>query len=78
MVDFILSREQGKRLVILSTVSLQAGKDIDYQLDIYAGQGMTRAKVGNEIVSLEELKGGGRQDGEASSESGGGQDRGAG
>jgi len=57
VVDFILSRERGKRLVILSTVILQADKDPDYQFDIYAGQGMTRAKVGNEIVLLEEMKG---------------------
>ncbi len=61
VVDFILSREKGKRLVILSSITLQADKDTDYQLDIYAGQGMSRAKVGNEIVSLEELKGGGPQ-----------------
>ncbi len=50
VVDYILSREEGRRLVILSSVKLQADKDVDYQLDIYAGQGMTRAKVGNEIA----------------------------
>jgi excinuclease ABC subunit A len=61
VVDFILSREKGKRLVILSTVILQADKDTNYQLDIYAGQGMTRAKVGKEIVPLEELKGKGNK-----------------
>ncbi len=59
VVDFILSREKGRRLVILSSIRIQADKDIDYQLDIYAGQGMTRAKVGNEIISLEDMKGGG-------------------
>jgi len=58
VVDFILAREKERRLVILSSVNIQADKDVDYQLDIYAGQGMTRAKVGDEIVSLEELKGG--------------------
>lgn len=58
VVDFILSRERGKRLVILSSLMLQEDKDKDYQLDIYAGQGMTRAKVGEEIVLLEEMKGG--------------------
>ncbi len=63
VVDFILSREKGKRLVILSTVILQADKDTNYQLDIYAGQGMTRAKVGKEIVPLEELKGKGNKPG---------------
>lgn len=59
VVDHILSREKGRRLVILSSVTLQVDKDPDYQLDIYAGQGMTRAKVGNELIPLEEMKGGG-------------------
>ncbi|MFO7669969.1 MAG: excinuclease ABC subunit UvrA [Bacteroidales bacterium] len=63
VVDFILSREKGRRLVILSTVILQADKDTDYQLDIYAGQGMTRAKAGKEIVPLEALKGKGNKPG---------------
>ncbi|MCP4309900.1 MAG: excinuclease ABC subunit UvrA [Bacteroidetes bacterium] len=61
VVDYILSREGGKRYVILSSVELQEDKDVDYQLDIYAGQGMSRAKVGNEIVSMEEMKGGGKK-----------------
>ncbi|MEN8156553.1 MAG: excinuclease ABC subunit UvrA [Bacteroidota bacterium] len=58
VVDHIMKEEAGRRLVILSTVCLQADRDVDYQLDIYAGQGMTRAKVGGKIVSLEDLKGG--------------------
>jgi excinuclease ABC subunit A len=58
VVDYITRSMAGRKLVILSTVCLQADKDTDYQLDIYAGQGMTRAKVGNKIVNLEELKGG--------------------
>ncbi len=61
VVDHILSQEEGKRKVILSSVKLQEDKSVDYQLDIYAGQGMTRAKVGNEIISLEEMKGGGKK-----------------
>ena len=56
VVDHILGQEAGKKLVILSTVCLQADKDAGYQLDIYAGQGMTRAKVGSELVPLEKLK----------------------
>jgi excinuclease ABC subunit A len=58
VVDHILEQEPGKRLVILSTVCLQEDKDLAYQLDIYAGQGMTRAKVGDRIVALEEIKNG--------------------
>jgi excinuclease ABC subunit A len=57
VVDHIIKQKSGTRLVILSTVCLQVDREIDYQLDIYAGQGMTRAKVGDEIISLEELKG---------------------
>lgn len=56
VVDHIVAQEQGRRLVILSVVCLQEDKDVAYQLDIYAGQGMTRAKVGEEMVSLDELK----------------------
>ena len=58
VVDYILSQDQGKRMVILSTVCLNAEKDLDYQLDIFIQQGMTRALVGKEIKELEALKGG--------------------
>jgi excinuclease ABC subunit A len=58
VVDYILAQDQGKRLVILSTVCLNAEKDLDYQLDIFIQQGMTRALVGKEIKELEALKGG--------------------
>jgi len=57
VVDHITGQPEGKRMVILTTVTLQADKDPGYQLDIYAGQGMTRALVDGEIVELEELKG---------------------
>jgi len=57
VVDYIVAQEPGKRLVILSTVCLQSDRETDYQLDIYAGQGMTRAMVNNEIVLLDALKG---------------------
>jgi len=56
VVDHILSEKDDSRLVILSTVCLQADREFDFQLEIYAGQGMTRAKVGKEIRPLEELK----------------------
>ncbi|MCK5136072.1 MAG: excinuclease ABC subunit UvrA [Bacteroidales bacterium] len=58
VVDHILEGEEGKRLVILSTVCLNADRDLDYQLDIFVQQGMTRALTDNRIVQLDELKGG--------------------
>ncbi len=58
VVDHILAQDEGKRLVILSTVCLNADRDLDYQLDIFSQQGMTRAMVDNRIVQLDELKGG--------------------
>lgn len=58
VVDHILEQDLGKRLVILATVCLNAEKDLDYQLDIFIQQGMTRALVGQEIKELEVLKGG--------------------
>jgi excinuclease ABC subunit A len=56
VVDHILEQEEGKKLVILSTVCLNAEKDLDYQLDIFIQQGMTRAMVDNQIVQLDDLK----------------------
>ena len=58
VVDHILEQEEGKKLVILSTVCLNAEKDLDYQLDIFIQQGMTRAMVDNQIVQLDDLKSG--------------------
>lgn len=55
VVDSILGFEEGKKLVILATVCLQADKDIHYQLDILARQGMTRALVENRMIDVEEL-----------------------
>ncbi|MEN8201135.1 MAG: excinuclease ABC subunit UvrA [Bacteroidota bacterium] len=57
VVDYILGQDEGKRLIMLSTVCLNAEKDLDYQLDIFIQQGMTRALVDKKIVELEELKG---------------------
>jgi excinuclease ABC subunit A len=57
VVDYITAQKEGRRLVILSTVCLKADKDFDYQLEIYSGQGMTRAMIGGEILDLEDLKG---------------------
>ncbi len=57
VVDYILEQQEGRRLLILSTVCLNQEKELDYQLDIFIQQGMTRAIVENEIVDLESLKG---------------------
>jgi len=57
VVDHIMNLDQGRRLIILSAVCLNAEKDLDYQLDIFIQQGMTRALVDKQIVELEELKG---------------------
>ncbi len=57
VVDYILKQEEGRRFVILSTVCLNQEKALDYQLDIFIQQGMTRARVEDEIVDLESLKG---------------------
>ncbi len=57
VVDYLQEQEEGKRLVILSSVCLNTEKEFDYQLDIFIQQGMTRALLENKIVQLEELKG---------------------
>lgn len=55
VVDSILSFKEGSRLVILATLCLQVDKDLGYQLDILAQQGMTRAMKGKQIIGIEEL-----------------------
>ena len=57
VVDYLLEQEEGKRLVILTAVCLNAEKDLNYQLDIFIQQGMTRALVDEQIVDTESLKG---------------------
>ena len=57
VVDYITSQEAEKRMVIIAPVSLQTDSEVVYQLEVYAGQGMSRALVGGKLLSLEELKG---------------------
>ena len=57
VVDYILRQKEGRRLVMLTTVCLNQEKDLDYQLDIFIQQGMTRARMEEKIVELESLKG---------------------
>lgn len=56
VVDYIAGMPEGLRLVILSPVRLHTDREAGFQLDIYAGQGMSRARVGEEIRLLEDLK----------------------
>jgi excinuclease ABC subunit A len=57
VVDYLMEQEEGKRLVILTQVCLNVHKNLDYQLDIFIQQGMTRAVIDHQIVQIEELKG---------------------
>jgi excinuclease ABC subunit A len=57
VVDYILEQKEGSRFVLLSAVCLNQEKALDYQLDIFIQQGMTRAVVKQKIVDLESLKG---------------------
>jgi len=56
VVNFLLSRPDGERLVIIATVCLLEDKNFNYQLEILEQQGMTRAVLGNEIVALSTLR----------------------
>ncbi len=58
VVDYILEQNVGRKLVVLSTVCLNVEKKLDYQLDIFIQQGMTRALVENRIIELDDLKAG--------------------
>ncbi len=61
VVDYILNQQVGNKLVILSMVCLNKDRDLDYQLDIFIQQGMTRALVDNQIIQLDDLKTGERK-----------------
>ena len=50
VVDYLLAMEEGKRVIILTQVCLIAGKDLDYQLDIFVQHGMRRALVDHRIL----------------------------
>jgi len=56
VVDFIVRQKKEGRWVILSSVCLNAEKELDYQLDIFIQQGMTRARVNNKIIDLSSMK----------------------
>lgn len=56
VVDYLLQQEERKRLVLLTSVCLNTERDLDYQLDIFIQQGMTRALVDQQIVQTETLK----------------------
>jgi len=56
VVDRILKYDEDKRLLIIATVCLQVDRDLDYQLDILAQQGMTRILRNNEISEIAALK----------------------
>jgi len=58
VVDYILQQDRDSRWVILAAVCLNAERDLDYQLDIFIQQGMTRARVKDQIIDLNTLKGG--------------------
>ena len=55
VVNFILSNNKGTKLVILSPKKIHQDKSIDYQLDLFAQQGMTRALFQNQLVQLSDL-----------------------
>lgn len=56
VVDFVLSRPDGERLVIVASVCIFMDKNFNYQLEILEQQGMTRAIIDQKILSLSDLK----------------------
>jgi len=56
VVDYILSRPDSERLVIVATVCLFTDKNFNYQLEILEQQGMARAVSEGKIIQLAELR----------------------
>ena len=55
VVNFILSHEDGTKLVVLAPQKIHQDKNIGYQLELFAQQGMTRALFQNQLIQLSDL-----------------------
>lgn len=55
VVDHILSYERGERLLLLTPFICCEGTEIDYQLEVYLRQGITRIEINNEIYKIDDV-----------------------
>ncbi len=55
VVDHIISYENGERLLLLTPFICCEGTEVDYQLEVYLRQGITRIEIDNDIFKIEEV-----------------------
>ncbi len=55
VVDHILSYDRGERLLLLTPFICCNGSDVDYQLEVYLRQGITRLEIDTDIYKIEEV-----------------------
>lgn len=55
VVDHIISYEKGERLLLLTPFICCEGTEVDYQLEVYLRQGITRIEIDNDIFKIEEV-----------------------
>ncbi|MFW5644745.1 MAG: excinuclease ABC subunit UvrA [Bacteroidota bacterium] len=55
VVDHILSHKRGERLLLLTPFLCCEGSNIDYQLEVYLRQGITRIEIEGTIFRIEEV-----------------------
>ncbi len=55
VVDFIMKHPEGERMLILTPFLCCDGSSVEYQLDIFFKQGITRIEMDSEIVAIEDV-----------------------
>ena len=55
VVDYILSFPEGEKLLLMTPFVCCDGPDIEYQLEVYIRQGITRMEMDNEVLKIEDI-----------------------
>ncbi|MCF8390480.1 MAG: excinuclease ABC subunit UvrA [Bacteroidales bacterium] len=55
VVDYLLSKEKGGKYLIMTPFLCCDGPEVDYQLDVYLKQGITRIEIDDEVYKIEDI-----------------------
>ncbi len=55
VVNYLLTHKEGERMLILTPFQCCDGTTVEYQLDVFFKQGITRIEIGHEIYSIEDV-----------------------
>ncbi len=57
VVDYIVSKDEGEKLLILAPFICCDGPSVEYQLDLFIRQGLTRMEKEGEVIEIESILG---------------------